>query len=205
MPYSTSEAARRAGVSGGTIRNLTSGRFAEHYTGLFSPSASPGKGAARLFTEEDIATLAYIRSRTAAGVAHAQVAEELHAGALAGFAMPEGLPSSEEAPAAAAPAAAAPAAAAPAPPASTALAVADQNAALMSLAAELAAGITGAMRQQLENTRADLQAAHNEAQALAAELRASEARAAAAEARAQELAAQVAALRRPWWARLFGR
>jgi chromosome segregation ATPase len=75
----------------------------------------------------------------------------------------------------------------------------------MSLAAELAAGITGAMRQQLENTRADLQAAHNEAQALAAELRASEARAAAAEARAQELAAQVAALRRPWWARLFGR
>jgi DNA-binding transcriptional MerR regulator len=195
MPYSTSEAARRAGVSGGTIRNLTSGRFAEHYTGLFSPSASPGKGAARLFTEEDIATLAYIRSRTAAGVAHAQVAEELHAGALAGFAMPEGLPSSEEAPAAAA----------PAPPASTALAVADQNAALMSLAAELAAGITGAMRQQLENTRADLQAAHNEAQALAAELRASEARAAAAEARAQELAAQVAALRRPWWARLFGR
>jgi len=86
MPlYTTSAAAKLAGISGGTIRNLTTGQFAASYEGLFSPSASPGKGQPRLFTSEDVKLLAFIRQQTAAGLSHEEAARRIRAGELEAF------------------------------------------------------------------------------------------------------------------------
>jgi DNA-binding transcriptional MerR regulator len=83
--FSTSEAARAAGVSPGTVRNLLGGRFALPYAGLWSQSAMPAKGEPRRLSESDVRQIAFVRSRSAAGLSHAQIAEELRAGALEGF------------------------------------------------------------------------------------------------------------------------
>ena len=86
MPlYTTSQAAKLAGVSSGTIRNLTTGQFAASYTGLFSAGATPGKGAPRLFTAEDIRLLAFIRQQTAASITHEETARRIRAGELEAF------------------------------------------------------------------------------------------------------------------------
>jgi DNA-binding transcriptional MerR regulator len=97
--YSTSQAARLAGVSPSTIRNLTTGsRYAPCYAPFFGPGVNPGTGQPRQFTEGDIRLLAYVRTQTAQGVSHADIAGQLAAGALEGFtwSAPEAPP--EEAP-----------------------------------------------------------------------------------------------------------
>lgn len=88
MLYSSATAATAAGISQATIRNLTSGRFAEYYAGLWSAGATPGKGAARVMQEDDVKLLAYVASRTRAGASHETVAAEVRAGSLARFTWP---------------------------------------------------------------------------------------------------------------------
>jgi DNA-binding transcriptional MerR regulator len=83
--YSTAQAAQAAGVSSSTIRNVSSGPFTAYYAPFLSPGARPGKGQARQFSQDDIRILVYIRQQTAAGLAHADVAQKLAAGALQDF------------------------------------------------------------------------------------------------------------------------
>jgi DNA-binding transcriptional MerR regulator len=86
MPlYSTGQAAKLAGISPGSIRNIVSGMFSAHYTGLFSAGARPGKGAPRVFTPEDVKLLAFIRAQTETGISHAEVARRITAGELETF------------------------------------------------------------------------------------------------------------------------
>ncbi len=95
--YSTGEAARAAAISPGTVRNLVTGMFAVYYAGLWSPGATPGKGAPRVFTEEDITLLRYIRSQTERGRSHESIAADIRAGALEDLAQPEEEPPPGEA------------------------------------------------------------------------------------------------------------
>lgn len=89
MLRSTSQAAIAAGVSVSTIRNVTSGQFAEHYAGCFAAGATPGKGGQRLFTEDDVILLRYIKHRTSSGASHADVGGEARAGQHKSFVFPE--------------------------------------------------------------------------------------------------------------------
>lgn len=86
MPlYTTKQAADAAGCSTATVRNVTSGPFADAYRGMFSPGATPGKGTARVFTGDDVKLLAYIRQETASGASHTEVAQRIRAGELEAF------------------------------------------------------------------------------------------------------------------------
>ena len=179
MPlYTTSAAAKLAHVSPGTIRNLTTGQFAASYDGLFSPSASPGKGQPRLFTSEDVKLLAFIRQQTAAGLSHEEATRRIRAGELEAFSwsppiVAESVASPEDAPQTVT---AGPQAAQEAGPNSFALALASQWANL-------------------------LESAHARELDLQDRLIAAE----AARARAEgELDALKAAQARPWYKRLFG-
>jgi hypothetical protein len=55
------------------------------YAGYFSEGASPAPGQPRRLSEGDLALLAFIRERTAAGVTHDQIAAQIAAGDLEGF------------------------------------------------------------------------------------------------------------------------
>lgn len=88
--YSSGQAAKQAGISEGSLRNYCQGgRFGALYAESLSAGAAPAAGQPRQFTEQDIVLLRYIRSRTAQGAAHATVAAELQAGALADWQPPE--------------------------------------------------------------------------------------------------------------------
>jgi len=80
--YTTSQAAKAVGISLATIRNLTTGRYASAYVGLFSSGATPGTGTGRVMTESDIAILRYIRGETLKGRLHEAIAADIRAGAL---------------------------------------------------------------------------------------------------------------------------
>lgn len=83
--YSTSQAARLAGLSPAAIRNYIVGPFAAHYAAFFSSGACPPKGETRSLTERDLALIAFIREKTASGLTHVTIAEQIAQGALEGF------------------------------------------------------------------------------------------------------------------------
>ena len=85
LVYSTSAAARIANVSPSTVRNLTTGTYAPLYAGLFSAGVRPPTGQPRVYTEGDVRLLAYVRTQTAQGVSHADIAARIAAGALDEF------------------------------------------------------------------------------------------------------------------------
>ena len=92
--YSTAQAARLTGTSEGTVRNYVR---APMYAGYFSEGANPPAGSPRRLSEADLAVLAFIREKTAAGVTHDQIAAQLVAGELAGFTWSAPVASQEEA------------------------------------------------------------------------------------------------------------
>lgn len=84
--YASGQAARLAGISGGSLRNYCQGgRFGRFYAPYLSAGAAPAPGQPRQFTAADVAVLRYIRSRTAQGASHETIAGELAAGALESF------------------------------------------------------------------------------------------------------------------------
>jgi len=84
--YSSSQAAKAAGISPGSLRNYCQGgRFGKFYAPYLSAGAAPAPGQPRQFTAADVAVLRYVRSRTAQGAAHETIAGELAAGALDSF------------------------------------------------------------------------------------------------------------------------
>ena len=84
--YPSGQAARLAGISGGSLRNYCQGgRFGRFYAAYLSAGAAPAPGQPREFTASDIAVLRFVRSRTAQGAAHETIAAELAAGALETF------------------------------------------------------------------------------------------------------------------------
>jgi DNA-binding transcriptional MerR regulator len=80
--YSTAQAAKLTGISEGTVRNYVR---APMYAGHFSAGANPPAGAPRQLSAGDLALLAFIREKTAAGVTHDQIAAQIAAGDMAGF------------------------------------------------------------------------------------------------------------------------
>jgi hypothetical protein len=84
--YPSGQAARLAGISGGSLRNYCQGgRFGRFYAPYLSAGAAPAPGQPREFTASDVAVLRFVRSRTAAGADHETIAAELAAGALETF------------------------------------------------------------------------------------------------------------------------
>lgn len=77
--YSTPQAARLLGISEGSIRNYVR---QDLYAPYFTAGANPPRGDQRALTDHDLTLLAFIRERTAAGVVHAEIAEQIAAGAL---------------------------------------------------------------------------------------------------------------------------
>jgi DNA-binding transcriptional MerR regulator len=214
--YSTGEAAQLAGVSAGTVRNLLGGRFAGVYDGLpWSEGAKPAKGEARHLSDEDVRMLAFIRSRTSAGVPHETIAQELRDGALDAF---DWQPSDEPPPPRRRPEE-------QPPPASSHASLATVGPDIVEAVRVGSSELRTVMVAQLALVReaqaradalqADLdamreRAATAEAQVaessqLAADLRQAEARAVTAEAQAAELRAQLAEARLPFWRRWFRR
>lgn len=202
--FSARQAAQAVRVSEASLRNYTPGpgsRWGSLYAPFFSSGAGgqPG-GGPRQLTAGDVRLLGYIAEQTGAGLTHQQIADQL--------ARSNNVPSDWQP-------AAEPVAkrrrtkavvAAPPEQASVALATIPPatDAAMLSLAQQLAEGLAGVMRQQLADARQDLQTVQAEKADLEAELRQVAARAAVAEAEAAMLAARVAELRRPWWRRWFG-
>ena len=90
--YSTAQAAKLTGASEGTIRN-----YARQYAGFLSAGANPPAGQPRAMTGQDLALLAFVRERTAAGVGHDAIMAQLTAGELAGFAWSPPEPAGQEA------------------------------------------------------------------------------------------------------------
>lgn len=184
--YTTAQAAEAAGVSPSTIRNVTTGQFARHYAGFFSESARPGKGESRQLTAGDLKLLAYIRQQTAVGVPHEEVAAKIAAGAIEGFDW-QPPPITEAGPSDHLPPEPVP----PSPgPGYRAPSTPPEGAALVLFA-------QSAIAAQIQQARADLEAARLREEALQDRLRDAEARAARAEG-------ELAALRRPFWRRLLG-
>jgi len=177
--YASSQAARLAGISGGSLRNYTQGgRFGRLYAPYLSAGAAPAPGQPRQFTGEDIAVLRYVRSRTAQGAAHETIAAELAAGALETFDWQ--------------------------PPEESAAQV--RAARQAGQEEEEGQGVDGgrqpaALAIMAQTLTAELAAAHAREQAVWDRLVAAEARAARAEG---ELEAVKAAQARPWYRRLFG-
>lgn len=84
--YSSSRAAKLAGVSEASLRNYApGGKFGRHYADLYSATAAPPPGQPRQFSEQDVILLRFIRSRSQNGIPHARIAEEVRAGALDSF------------------------------------------------------------------------------------------------------------------------
>lgn len=186
--YSSSRAAKLAGVSEASLRNYApGGKFGRYYADLFSATAAPAPGQPRQLTEQDVILLRFIRSRSQNGMPHARIAEEVRAGALASFEWRPPDTTAEQA------------------RAERAQARGEegepQPAALVAVQ-EVARQLAGVMAAQLEQTRADN--AELQGQVIEAEKRA-----AAAEREAHMLREELAALRaerrKGLLARLFGR
>ena len=77
MTHTVGQVADLLNTSGSTVRRWA-GDFASH----LSPAANPGKGANRTFTDDDLRVLAYVASRTAAGIPVAEIARELPTASL---------------------------------------------------------------------------------------------------------------------------
>ena len=182
LVYTISQVAKLTEVSASSIRNIVSGPYGELYKGSFSPGAAPGKGQPRQFTPADAKLLAYIREQTARGVAHAEIAAQVNAGALDGFAWspPAVKMESEPAPSSAEP---------QAPEPSAALVV------VQEVARQLAGVIMGQLTEaQAENARA--QEENRRLQDALAEAR----------ERAARAEGELVALKgRSWWSRLWGK
>lgn len=79
MLYPPSAAAAAAGISKSSIRNHVNN---PHYRMLFSEDA---RRVPRYFSEDDVRLLRYIGEQTRKGRTHADIAEAIAAGALAGY------------------------------------------------------------------------------------------------------------------------
>ena len=75
--YKVNEAAAVLGVSGPTVRRW-SRSFASHLSG----AATPGPGVERLFSDDDLRVLAYVRDRSAVGLTGEAILAELPAATL---------------------------------------------------------------------------------------------------------------------------
>lgn len=185
VTFTMAQAVMMSGVSPATIRNYTSGRYAQYYADFLTPGARPGTGQAREFTHEDIAILAYVHSRTRQGATHETIRGEIVGGALVGFEPPEVTARQAEAARQAQRQAEEPAE--------------DQSPAPLAVVQDMARQVAVLMASQV-------QAAQARADSLADQLREAESRAAAAEREADIWRAEVEALRkRGLLARLFGR
>jgi hypothetical protein len=167
-------------VSDAAIRSYTSGRFASHYSGLWSAGAVPAPGQPRSFTADDVKLLRLIRIKTAAGATHDQVGQDLPA-ALAAFDWQPPLPKEPRTPGRRR---------SPPPPVEDAPQIAADQGAQIAVLSQF----VNLMGQQI----ADAQA---RADQLADQLAAARERAAAAEAKAAQLEGELLRARRPWWAR----
>ena len=75
--YKVNEAAAVLGVSGPTVR-----RWSRFFGSHLSGSATPGPGVERLFVDDDLKVLAYVRDRSAVGLTGEAILAELPAATL---------------------------------------------------------------------------------------------------------------------------
>ena len=190
IDYSTAQAAKLAGISTATLRNLTTGQFAGYYAGVFSKGASPGSGQTRRLTERDVNLLRFIQQQTKHGLLHEEIAQKIRAGEMVEVA-------------------ASPAEAEIEPPEPGA-ADEDHGQALIAAQPPVAILVQGVMAELVAN-RAEVTAAREREGQLVERLIAAESARAAAEAsrvaalaRVKELAAELDRQRRPFWRRWFG-
>lgn len=80
MTYQPSSAAKIIGASVASVR-----AYANRFGDFLSPTATPPPGQARLFTEEDLKVLRFVKSATDGGATLDEVATRLRAGEVEGF------------------------------------------------------------------------------------------------------------------------
>lgn len=84
--YYPADVVNQTGVSASTLRNYT-----KHYVGYLTAAATPGEGQKRVFTEQDLKLVAFIKQKTSKrgeGLSHEAVKAAIDRGELEDFELP---------------------------------------------------------------------------------------------------------------------